>query len=122
MLYKGFTVDDNKVDEYVNKLECSIAEACELILEEKGQIEPSAETAKAQNVKGAKHYEKGNAKRTTKKERKVDEEKGHLLRCVKVLIEGLGGEVENLKTETELTFHLNGNRYTFKLIKHRPPK
>lgn len=122
MKYKGFTVDDNKVDELVEKLECSIAEACELILEEKGQLAPSAETVKAQNVKGAKHYEKGNTKRTTKKERKVDEEKGHLLGCVKTLVEELGATETALKTETELGFEFNGNRYTFKLIKHRPPK
>lgn len=47
MEYKGFKVDDNKVDDYIEKLGCSIAEACDLILEEEGKIEESAETTKA---------------------------------------------------------------------------
>ena len=44
MKYKGFEVDDNKIDEYVEKLEISISEACDLILEESGKVEESAET------------------------------------------------------------------------------
>ena len=123
MKYKGFTVDDNKIDEYVEKLECSIADACELILEENGKIQPSEETIKAQTEKSTKRrYEKSSTKRTTKKERKVDEEKGYLLGCVKTLVEGLGATDTALKTETELGFTYGENRYTFKLVKHRPPK
>lgn len=37
MEYKGFKVNDEKIDEYVEKLDISIAEACELILEEDGR-------------------------------------------------------------------------------------
>lgn len=129
MKYKGFDVDDNKIDEYVEKLDCSIIEACDLILEEEGKIAESAETTKAINEdakkanNGKRHYEKSDKPRKpSTKERKVDEEKGALLRNVKTLIEGLGATDTALKTETELTFAYNGNRYTFKLTKHRPPK
>lgn len=126
MEYKGFKVDDNKVDNYIEKLGCSIIEACELILEEDGKLEESEETKKAikdaeKNVK--RRYETSTKERKkTDKVRKVDETKGYLLKCVKTLIEGLGASATEIKTETELKFDFEGASYTFKLTKHRPPK
>lgn len=125
MKYKGFTIDDNKIDKYVDELECSIAEACELILEENGKVEESEETRKAiaETTKNApRRYEKGGNRKKTEKVRKVDETKKHLLECVKILVEGLGATETATKTETELTFNFKGEKYTFKLTKHRPPK
>lgn len=126
MKYKGFDVDDNKIDEYVEKLDLSIAEACDLILEESGKIEEDETTKQA--IKDAeknapRRYEKSDTKRkTTKKERKVDETKGYLLNEVSALMEDIGAIVTNRKTETEVSFTYNGESYTFKLTKHRPPK
>ena len=135
MEYKGFKVDDNKVDEYVDKLDISIFEACELILEEEGKLEETEETKKAikEAEKNApRRYEKtGERKKVVKKTgerkkvvkvRKVDETKEFLLRNVKTLIEGLGANATEIKTETELKFDFDGASYTFKLTKHRPPK
>lgn len=129
MKYKGFEVDDNKIDEYVEKLEISIAEACDLILEESGKVEESAETKAEIKAKetadrqNKRRYEKSDkARKTSIKERKVDETKGRLLKDVKVLIEGLGATETALETETELHFTFEGEKYTFKLTKHRPPK
>ena len=129
MEYKGFTVDDNKIDEYCEKLDCSIIDACELILEEMGKIETPkeiVENAKDMEKKangGKRRYEKSDKPRkATSKERKVDETKGRSLGDVKVLVEGLGATETVLKTETELLFTFEGEKYTFKLTKHRPPK
>ena len=61
-------------------------------------------------------------KKRPPRERKVDTEKGHILNCVKGLIEEIGGTDTSVKTETELSFVYNGNNYTLKLTKHRPPK
>jgi hypothetical protein len=126
MKYKGFEVNDNKIDEYVEKLGCSISEACDLILEESGKLEESEETRKAiaENTKNApRRYERGtSARKKAEKVRKVDETKGYLLRNVKTLIEGLGASATEIKTETELKFDFDGASYTFKLTKHRPPK
>jgi hypothetical protein len=127
MKYKGFDVNDEKIDEYVEKLDLSIAEACELILEESGKIEESEETTKAikQAEKNApRRYEHSEQKerKAVKKERKVDETKGHLLTCVATLLDGMGAENLALKTETEVKFVYKGDSYTFKLTKHRPPK
>lgn len=124
MKYKGFEVDDNKIDEYVEKLDCTIAEACELILEESGKIEEAKETTEAINsIKVTRRYEKSSTERKkSTKERKVDNEKKFLLGCAKTLLEGLGAEVTAIKTETEINFIFGTNEYTFKLTKHRPPK
>ena len=70
MKYKGFTIDDNKIDKYVDELECSIAEACELILEENGKIEESEDTRKAiaETTKNApRRYEKGGNRKKTER-------------------------------------------------------
>ena len=129
MKYRGFEVDDNQIDELVEKLDISIIEACDLILEESGKVEESAETKaeiKAKedaDRKNKRRYEKSDkVRKPTSKERKVDETKGYLLMSVKDLIEKLGATNTSLKTETELHFNYEGAEYTFKLTKHRPPK
>ena len=125
MEYKGFKVDDNKVDEYVEKLGCSIIEACDLILEEEGKVEESAETKEAiRNAEknAPRRYEKSGTRKKTEKVRKVDATKKFFLDEVSALVEDLGAVVINRKTETETTFTFDGATYTFKLTKHRPPK
>lgn len=70
-----------------------------------------------------KRYEKKEKPRKKpEKVRKIDEEKKVLLQNIKDTLEDLGAEVSLIKTETEVTFAYNGNNYTVKLIKHRPPK
>ena len=91
--------------------------------------EEAEEMAKMEiGAKEIKHYEQAETKKERKpRERKVDEEKGYILKNVKTLIEGMllnkGESAEvSKKNETELSFNLNGNAYTLKLTKHRPPK
>ena len=127
MKYKGFDVNDEKIDEYVEKLDLSIYEACDLILEEEGKIEESEETKKAikdaeKNAPRRYEHSEKTERKAVKKERKVDETKGHLLACVATLLDGMGAENLTLKTETEVKFVYKGDSYTFKLTKHRPPK
>ena len=77
---------------------------------------------------GNRTYEKSDKKRKpANRERKIDEDKLHILKCVKILLEGMqsnaGEEMGvTLKTETELIFNFKGNDYTFKLTKHRKGK
>ena len=73
--------------------------------------------------KNKRRYEKSdNPRKSTTKERKVDETKGKLLTEVKTLMEEMGASALEMKTETELHFTFEGANYTFKLTKHRPPK
>jgi len=125
MTYKGFNLSDEKVEKYVETLGCSIIEACDLILEEEGKIEESAETTEAikEATKNApRRYEKTANRKKTEKVRKVDATKKFFLDEVSALVEDLGAVVTNRKTETETTFTFEGETYTFKLTKHRPPK
>lgn len=61
-------------------------------------------------------------RKTAQKERKIDAEKAKILTACKELVEDLGGNITNVKTETEINFLFNGTEYSLKLIKHRPPK
>lgn len=127
MEYKGFNIDDNKIDAYVDNLGISIAEACDLILEESGKVKEDKATTDAidrlAKADGKRHYEKSAKERkAVKRERKVDTTKGFLLDEVSALVEDLGAVVTARKTETETTFTYEGATYTFKLTKHRPPK
>lgn len=68
-------------------------------------------------------YEKSDKPRkAAKKERKVDEKKKKLLSCCRVLLQGLGADIQSVKTETEITFTLDEEDYSLKLIKHRLKK
>ena len=88
--------------------------------------EEAVEMAKMeiQANKDLKRYEQGEKPRKkAEKVRKVDEEKKYLLGCVSDLLKGVvGAEVIATKTETEVEFNYNGNHYSIKLTKHRPPK
>lgn len=88
-------------------------------------MEEAVEMAKMEiGAKEIKNYVQSTVEKkvTKKKERKVDEEKGFILRHIKVLIEGLKAQSVTMKNEVELSFIYNGNSYTLKLTKHRPPK
>lgn len=54
--------------------------------------------------------------------RKVDEEKGSLISEFNKVLEALSADDIVIKTETEISFTYNDNKYTLKLTKHRPPK
>lgn len=64
----------------------------------------------------------GKKRKLSTKERKVDEEKGVILRDIKALLEGLGATNTEMKTETAVSFSFNGSEYSVKLTKHRPKK
>lgn len=78
----------------------------------------------AEQKKAVKNATKTTSKprEKVKRERKVDETKKRLINDYRVLLEGLGAKVEPLTTEAEMHFTFEGDSYTVKLIKHRPPK
>lgn len=75
-------------------------------------------------AKGIKNYVQSSVEKKKRKprERKVDNEKKHLLECVQTLYEEMGASIIRMKTETEIEFYYNNNHYTIKLTKHRPKK
>lgn len=80
-------------------------------------------------AKGIKVYEQAEDKKARKpRERKIDEDKLYLLMTIKdcivkdILEPYKRDATTTMKNETELSFAFEGNQYTIKLIKHRPPK
>lgn len=120
------------IQKHMATLKCSREEAIDLIEcddeIDKGNTELFALTAEQKKIVRAvtKADKNPNAKRTVKRERKIDEDKKHIFDILRIPLEGyqLNGEIENLtcKNEAEISFTYNGNEYTVKLTKHRPKK
>jgi hypothetical protein len=125
MKYNGFEIPDNEVDKMVDALECSIAEACEVWLADHYKIvDVGQEELDKEAKKNNRRYEKSEKPRKkTEKVRKIDFEKGFLLEIMRKALEN-EANIEDfwIKTETELYFTYNNNKYTVKLTKHRPKK
>lgn len=97
------------IQEIMKDLECSREDA-----EEVAKMEMKA--------KGLKRYEQAEKPRKkAERERKVDENKKKLLELCKNAIDDYVFSLIT-KTETEISFVYNDEKYTLKLIKHRQKK
>ena len=107
----------------MSSLDITKAEAIDTWLDDHDYIDNAEAEAMTEKAKQNRRYEKSDAPRKkTVRERKVDTEKGGLLSAIKTAVETFGGVVHNVKNEAEFSFTFNGNSYTVKLVKHRPPK
>lgn len=125
MKYNGFDIPDKEVDKLMDNLDISLAEACELWLADNDKMtNPEQEEIDKKAKASGRHYEQGNVPRKkVKKERKVDYNKADLLKTMAIaLIEKHNCTEMTQKTETELHFEYNNDKYTVKLTKHRPKK
>lgn len=115
---KQLNIPDTEINNFVTKYGLSQDEAIQLWLEDNDYLENEVVNELMEKSKGQRHYEKSTKDRkSTPKERKVDEEKKRLL---SKLMEGFS--VDSVKNEAEFSFHVGENHYTVKLVKHRPPK
>ena len=120
---KMINIPDKDIEKLMSALELTKDEAIETWLDDNDYTANEEAEELTKKAKVIRRYEKSdNERKKVTKERKVDEEKKRLLTDVKVLIEGLGAVVTNVKNEAEISFTFGENDYTFKLIKHRPPK
>lgn len=117
-----------EITNLMNKLGCSRREAEDIIRADRevdkmtiaeAQADLTAEQKKAVKSATISHSRK---RTTAKKERKIDNIKKRFLGGIKTYLEGCGAIITKEKTETELTFSYEGDSYSVKLIKHRPPK
>jgi len=116
---------EDTIKKYMEKLKISRYEAEQLVEDDAEDFigdEGEEMTKKAQVNSAMERTDSEKTKKRKPRERKVDEEKGYILKNVDVFIKSLGAVDTSLKTETELSFTFNGNKYTLKLTKHRPPK
>lgn len=121
---KMLNIPDKEIENNMKSLEISKEEAIQMWLDDNDYtVNETVEELSEKAKKNIKRYEQSEQKRkSTSKERKIDEEKKHFLSSIRVLIEGMGGNVTNIKNEAELSYNFGGNSYTIKLIKHRTPK
>lgn len=120
---KTVNIPDAEIEKNMKALEISKEEAIEMWLFDNDYEDNEEVDEMTVKAKAVKRYEKGDTPRkTSKKERKVDEEKKRLLNFCRIPIEGAGGIVTNVKNEAEFSFTFGNNCYTVKLVKHRPPK
>jgi len=119
---KSVNIPDADIDRYVDALGISVAEAVDMWLCDNDYATNEEQEKLVEKSKGQRRYEKSdNPRKKSTRERKVDEEKKHLLSCVNVLLEGMKIQT-TVKNEAEISFNYGENSYTIKLIKHRPPK
>lgn len=121
---KDINIPDGDINKLMTNLDISKDEAIEVWLDDHDYTENEEAEAMTQKAKEVgRHYEKSDKERKkTVRERKVDAEKGNLLTSIKTAVETFGGVVSVVKNEAEFSFTFNGNSYTVKLVKHRPPK
>lgn len=120
---KDINIPDKDIEKLKTSLDLSTQEAVETWLDDHDYISNEEADAMTEKAKANRRYEKSDAPRKkTTRERKVDAEKGGLLAAIKTAVEAFGGAVSSVKNEAEFSFTFNGNSYTVKLVKHRPPK
>lgn len=120
---KNLTIPDTELEKLEKNLGISRNEAIQCWLDDNDYtVNEEAEELTEKAKKNVKRYEKSDKKRKGgTRERKVDEEKKHLLNLVNTLLTGLNIQTI-VKNEAEISFNYGENSYTFKLIKHRKAK
>ena len=119
---KEINIPDAEIQHNMKALGISEKEAIDMWLDDNDYTENEVVEELTKKAKSVKRYEQAEKPRKkTVKERKVDEEKKHL---INILVTSLNSEVSNIsvKNEAEISFICNENSYTIKLVKHRPPK
>lgn len=120
---KEINIPDGDIKKLMTSLDIPKDEAIEVWLDDNNYTDNEEAEAMTQKAKANRRYEKSDAPRKKiVRERKVDAEKGSLLTAIKTAVEAFGGIVSSVKNEAEFSFTYNGNSYTVKLVKHRPPK
>lgn len=124
MKYKGFNVPDDIIDSYVDKLGCSIVEACDAWLCDNGKAicdEQETMSKKAQFM-GVGKVVDADYKKTDRKprERKVDDDKLMIMEIINDAIhDNLDSNCVVRNAEKYIDFTYRGNHYTINLVKHR---
>ena len=120
-----FTVDETDIKENMKEFNLSREDAVRMYFEDMELIDAGKKTpiTEVNAPKQKRAYTKSDKPRKKAvRERKVDEEKGSILAELRSTLEYDGANITGVKNEAELSFEMNGNNYTIKLIKHRPPK
>ena len=120
-----FTVDEADIKDNMKEFNLSREDAVRMYFEDMELVEAGNKTTitEIEAPKQKRTYTKSDKPRKKAvRERKVDEEKGTIIAELRSTLESNNATITSVKNEAELSFELNGNQYTIKLIKHRPKK
>ncbi len=122
---KVINIPDAEIEKNARILEISKDEAVQMWLEDEGYLTNDtveALTEKAKQNKINHEAKSTKPRKITKRERKPDEEKEHLIELLSNCLtkEGISCEITN-KSKI-ITFTIGENHYKLDLIKQRPPK
>lgn len=125
---KKVNIPDDEIDMLVDKLDLSIAEACELWLEDNDlQVNEEQEAldkkAKASRITATIHEAKATKERKERKVvRKEDATKENIIKALAERLEELATEVKIENVGKLITFKLGDDSFKLDLIRQRKPK
>ena len=125
---KKVNIPDDEIDTLVDKLDLSIAEACELWLEDNAlQINEEQEEldkkAKASRITATIHEAKATKERKERKVvRKEDATKENIIKVLAERLEELATEVKIEDVGKLITFKLGDDSFKLDLVRQRKPK
>lgn len=125
---KKVNIPDDEIDTLVDKLDLSIAEACELWLEDNDlQVNEEQEAldkkAKASRITATIHEAKATKERKERKvARKEDATKENIIKALAERLEELATEVKIENVGKLITFKLGVDSFKLDLIRQRKPK
>lgn len=125
---KKVNIPDDEIDTLVDKLDLSIAEACELWLEDNDlQVNEEQEAldkkAKASRITATIHEAKATKERKERKVvRKEDATKENIIKALAERLKELATEVKIENVGKLITFKLGDDSFKLDLIRQRKPK
>ena len=121
MVYKNVEIPDCIIDDYVDKLSCSIEEACDCYLCDKGIIinQEQAQLDKATQGTTAQFVGAAGGSRPNRGKRSPNEDKKRIIRILFDSLWEISDEVVVTNDEKYINLHYNGADYVINLTKTR---
>ena len=127
---KNYNVPDEEIDKVMDKIDCSIAEACEMWLSdhdviENEQVEELTKKATKNRITATIHNAKGEKKERKPREKKENPLKKEIIQAIfKGIAENIStdGEIIITNDEKYIDFNVNELEFTINLVQHRKKK
>ena len=132
-MYKGYNVPDKEIDSMMDKLDISMAEACEMYLSDKELItdetvEKLTKKATKNRITATIHEAKGEKKERKAREKKENPLKKEIIDAIRYYFSeknNLNFTIDSLivrNDEKYIDFTSNGREFTINLVEHRKKK
>jgi len=127
---KEYRIPDEVIDDMMEKLDCSLAEACEGYLFDHDLIkseeeEKITEKVKKSGISRTIHQAKGGKKERKPREKKENPLKKEIIQAIFAGIAeniNVDGEILITNDEKYIDFNVNGREFTVNLVEHRKKK